>query len=147
MKLALILGAIVTATATTALAEDWRPVAFNNDGYSSVDFDGVRGPSSRRLAWVLHSLRETDKKINYDYVMVRYVVDCDEETVSMTSANHYLIDGTLRYHDTFDGETRAIAPGTLNQRLADAICADERPDWEGYTSATAATLALRQMPQ
>lgn len=147
MKLAIVLAVALAASTTTALAEDWRPITVNKQGYASVDFDGVRGPSNRRIAWVLHSLRATDPLLNYDFMLARYVVDCDDETSQLTSANHYQIDGTLRHSSELAGNVSPIAPGTTNRLLADAICSGQPPEWAGYPNAIAATLALRQHSQ
>lgn len=137
----------LAAIPATAKAEDWRPITTNSKGFSSVDFDGLRGPPARRLAWVLHSLRATDPVLNYDFLMVRYAVNCDEETVQMLAANHYRLDGTLVHGDDSERAATAVAPGTTNKLLADAICSGERPTTAGYSSAVEATISLRRAPE
>lgn len=145
LRAAIFTLALVTTGA--AKAEDWRPITTNSNGFSSVDFDGLRGPPTRRLAWVLHSLPATDPVLNYDFLMVHYVVNCDDETVQILSANHYRIDGTLVHGDDSVRPPSPVAPGTTNKLLVDAICSGERPDVAGYSSAVEATASLRRLPQ
>ena len=134
MKFAASAAIASTLVAGAAEAGEWVVVGGASDLAVGVDLATVRPEQtysrSRMSAWAVFVTRETKPmgEYEYDYAVIRYVVDCDRMATALGRTAFYKLGGSQPvYHfEGYPTQFEDALPDSHAYSVSDAVCHKDR---------------------
>jgi len=121
-----ILAGVLTLTATSATAGEWRLLGIANTSGIAIaaDTSAVTGPQTARSIRVAIALRETTTTVGltYDYLVEARVIDCVARVSATRHRSLYTAAGVLVDQGPLDGTPTPVAANTLEDLILQAAC-------------------------
>lgn len=121
-----ILTSLLTLTATSAFAGEWRLLGMDKpQGIAvAVDSSVVTGPQIARVILVAIALRGTTTiaDVTYDYILESRLIDCVARTSATRHRSLFTAAGRLVGGAPLDGIATPVAARTLDELILQAAC-------------------------
>ena len=126
----LILGAILAAMPTLALAGEWVHVTSDDDTDIGIDVETIRIEGDRRTFWVVVSHRQPQAIDGdpFDYMLLRAEANCRTDIMRMNQAILYRLgEDQSAYSETLSRTPRYVVPDTTGYHQWSFVCGDDWP--------------------